>query len=197
MGRKRRRYGPSKVGGVRHNSTVCGAGAQDILTLHGAVIEAVVPAALHAEGLAQTPAVLPIRLAHVLQDAQDLQAALNALRLDNATAKAAAELIGLNARKQPENAVEWRKLLREAGLERTQQLAAWKHWNVQELNDILSRGDCWNLKTLAVSGKDLMAAGFTPGKAIGKTLDTLLAAVIEERVENERTALMDFAQQML
>lgn len=181
---------------VELSKLLCGAGAQEILLRHGAVIAEVLPAALHAEATAQAPAQLPIRLAHLLQDAQDVKAALGALRLDNATAKAAMELIALKDRLEPENAVQWRKLLHETGQERTQQLAAWKQWNVQPLQDILARGDCWNLKMLAVTGKDLMAAGFAPGRGIGQTLESLLLAVMEERVENQRAALMDFAQRM-
>ena len=41
-----------------------------------------------------------------------------------------------------------------------------------------------------------MAAGFAPGRGIGQTLESLLLAVMEERVENQRAALMDFAQRM-
>ena len=177
---------------VELSKLLCGAGAQEILLRHGAVIAEVLPAALHAEAIAQTPAQLPIRLAHLLRDEQDVRAALGALRLDNATAKAAAELIALKDRPEPESAVQWRKLLYEAGQERTQQLAAWKQWNVQPLQDVLARGDCWNLKMLAVTGKDLMAAGVPKGREVGRALEALLQAVIEEKTMNEKAALLNY-----
>ena len=41
-------------------------------------------------------------------------------------------------------------------------------------SQIRERGDCIRLKTLAVTGKDLIQAGIQPGPALGKTLHTSL-----------------------
>ena len=46
------------------------------------------------------------------------------------------------------------------------------------------------LKTLAVSGKDLMALGMAPGPELGKTLNGLLEKVLSGEVPNEKTALL-------
>lgn len=48
---------------------------------------------------------------------------------------------------------------------------------------------CWSLPQLAVSGRDLMACGLR-GTDIGRTLNTLLDAVIHEKLPNSRGCLL-------
>ena len=55
--------------------------------------------------------------------------------------------------------------------------------------DILAEESCLTLKDLQVGGHDLIALGIT-GKAIGETLNALLDAVLEERLPNEKEALI-------
>lgn len=57
--------------------------------------------------------------------------------------------------------------------------------------------ECTDLKMLAVSGKDLIAAGFRPGKALGETLGLLLEHVLENPEDNERTILLALAEKLL
>ncbi len=57
---------------------------------------------------------------------------------------------------------------------------------------IRERGDCLTLKELAVTGKDLIAAGIKPGKQIGEILDKLLALVLEEPDKNTKEYLMSY-----
>ena len=57
--------------------------------------------------------------------------------------------------------------------------------------EIQAENACLGLKDLAVTGHDLMALGYT-GPAIGKGLHALLDAVLEEKVENEKQALLAF-----
>ncbi len=57
------------------------------------------------------------------------------------------------------------------------------------LQEILEEKTCLTLKDLAVDGHDLMALGLT-GRYIGVTLNRLLELVLEERVPNEREALL-------
>jgi tRNA nucleotidyltransferase (CCA-adding enzyme) len=52
---------------------------------------------------------------------------------------------------------------------------------------------CISLKDLAVNGDDLIRLGVPKGKRIGEILAYLLEEVIEERVENDRTALLRLA----
>lgn len=49
---------------------------------------------------------------------------------------------------------------------------------------------------LALSGRDLIAAGTVPGPAIAAKLDALLLEVMRETVENDRTALLDLASRL-
>ena len=63
------------------------------------------------------------------------------------------------------------------------------------LDQIEAEDSCLSLKDLAVSGHDLMALGLE-GRAIGKCLEFLLEQVLEERLPNEKTALLAFARNM-
>lgn len=57
---------------------------------------------------------------------------------------------------------------------------------------IKKRGDCIDLKSLAVSGKDLAALGIN-GTAVGATLKALLDAVLDDPTLNTREKLMELA----
>lgn len=62
-------------------------------------------------------------------------------------------------------------------------------------NDVINES-CFSLNTLAINGGDLIKAGHTIGKNLGVILDTLLSEVIEERVPNEREALLKRANEL-
>ena len=55
---------------------------------------------------------------------------------------------------------------------------------------IREKDACLSLKTLAVSGDDLLSLGYPEGREIGRTLSSLLDAVLDERLPNERDALL-------
>lgn len=59
--------------------------------------------------------------------------------------------------------------------------------------DLLERQPCLTLKDLAVSGKDVMAAGLE-GPAVGEMLRTLLAQVAEGSLPNDRGVLLQAFQ---
>ncbi len=62
---------------------------------------------------------------------------------------------------------------------------------------VIEQEQCFSLKDLAVNGSDLIALGIPRGETIGKTLNSLLRAVIEEKVPNEKEALCAFAASFL
>ena len=62
----------------------------------------------------------------------------------------------------------------------------------QLLADLKAEDACLSLKDLAVNGTDLITLGFQ-GKEIGACLSALLEQVIEERLPNERSALLAWA----
>ena len=57
------------------------------------------------------------------------------------------------------------------------------------LEEIEAENACLSLKDLAINGHDLMALGIT-GREIGKTLNSLLEQVIDEKIPNEKDALL-------
>lgn len=60
-------------------------------------------------------------------------------------------------------------------------------------DEIIRSKSCFSLKTLAIGGADLLAAGFPEGKRIGLALNDCLEQVIEEKLENEKQVLLQYA----
>ena len=65
------------------------------------------------------------------------------------------------------------------------------------IEEIRAEDACLSLRTLAVSGDDLMALGIPRGKQIGEMLQSLLDDVIEERLPNEKNALLQAAKECI
>ena len=57
--------------------------------------------------------------------------------------------------------------------------------------DVLDQGMCISLKSLAVSGRDLIQAGMKPGQEIGQALNHLLEVVLENPDMNDKGSLME------
>ena len=102
-----------------------------------------------------------------------------------------------------------RRLLSRHGLARMERLLTFQAADLggkgtdapdESLRTLLSLGEllrtlseqegALTLKTLAVSGKDLMALGMAPGPELGKTLNGLLEKVLSGEVPNEKDALL-------
>lgn len=64
------------------------------------------------------------------------------------------------------------------------------------LAQLLEENNCLTVRDLAISGHDLMALGFA-GPAIGDCLNELLALVLDERIPNEKAALIAAARRLL
>jgi tRNA nucleotidyltransferase (CCA-adding enzyme) len=62
---------------------------------------------------------------------------------------------------------------------------------------ILEEKNCVSLKTLAVTGSDLIAAGMKPGKEIGEVLQKLLEEVLEEPALNTKEILLKKAESLI
>jgi len=65
---------------------------------------------------------------------------------------------------------------------------------LRSLHDIYEQiqeeGDCLSLKDLAVTGRDLIAAGMKPGPQLGQTLQNLLQLVLEDPSRNSKEYLL-------
>lgn len=65
------------------------------------------------------------------------------------------------------------------------------------MEEIRAEDACLSLRTLAIGGDDLMALGVPEGKQIGELLHALLDDVIEERLPNEKEALLQAAKERM
>lgn len=61
----------------------------------------------------------------------------------------------------------------------------------QMMEQILDEQQCFSLRDLAVSGRDVIAAGVEPGPEVGCVLKRLLSDVIDEKLPNDKDVLMD------
>lgn len=65
------------------------------------------------------------------------------------------------------------------------------------MEQILSEEACFSLKDLAVNGSDIMEyLHLKPSKRVGEILNTLLDAVIEDKVKNEKDKLLKFVEEI-
>ncbi len=61
------------------------------------------------------------------------------------------------------------------------------------LRKIIKNDECYSLEQLNIKGGDLIEAGFPESRKVGEMLDKLLLAVIEEKVQNEKSKLLSLA----
>ena len=60
--------------------------------------------------------------------------------------------------------------------------------------DVVNNKECYSLRQMAVNGNDLEKIGFE-GRAVGDALDKLLNMVIDEKISNNKEALIDAARE--
>ncbi len=65
------------------------------------------------------------------------------------------------------------------------------------IDEIRAEDACLSLRTLAIGGDDLILLGIPKGKQIGQMLQMLLDEVIEERLPNEKNALLQAAKERM
>lgn len=76
--------------------------------------------------------------------------------------------------------------------EKLKRLESWK----QLYAEICEKQQCVSLKTLAVTGSDLIAAGMKPGKELGEVLQKLLQLVLDDPTCNTKENLLAEAQRL-
>lgn len=143
---------------------------------------------------------------------EDANATLKALKLDNYTIDTVTKLIKQEAIPIKVNEADVRQAMHDLGVDfipllykfkcniyktkeevmfipmrqsLTQIETVYKMYNI-----IVKRGDCVNLKDLAVNGKDLIELGMKPGEELGEMLNLLLKIVIEKPIENDKQVLL-------
>ena len=135
---------------------------------------------------------------------------LTRLKFDNETKSAVEELVRLHENRFPAEPKAVKRLLGKIGGERYFDLLALMraddlgkkaeyfpgeeyYENYRRIaEEIIEKSECFSLCDLAVNGADLIAAGFSPGPEMGKMLSSLLEAVIDEKVPNDKESLLNF-----
>ena len=67
----------------------------------------------------------------------------------------------------------------------------------KRFEEIIAQNDCFSLKELKINGNDLKTIGISEGRQIGSVLSILLDEVIDEQIENKKSALLKRAQQII
>lgn len=148
---------------------------------------------------------------HAVRGAEIAEEVLRRLRFDNKTTEKVALLVRHHEDRFPPEKKAVRRLLGKIGWEAFEDLLSLmeadeagkrKEFSLPAesfaeyrriAGEILREGECFSLRELALSGDDLIAAGFVPGRRIGEILGILLEKVTGEELPNEREALLRFA----
>ncbi|MGN1144875.1 MAG: CCA tRNA nucleotidyltransferase [Acetatifactor sp.] len=87
-------------------------------------------------------------------------------------------------------------ILAQSEYMREEKLTRLERWQ-QLYQKVLEKGQCVSLKTLAVTGSDLIAIGMRPGKEIGEMLRQLLELVLENPESNTKELLLEEASRRI
>lgn len=167
-----------------------GPAADRVLLEYGDILSAAVPG-LSASPVNQLPQVLSTRLAAVFP--KDTDKRLRDLKFSSRMVNEASALARLSVRRPPRDSIGIKKILASEGKELTYLYFAMfgKEALVQQ---VLDSGQCWNLKQLAVGGRDLVNMGIPRGREVGALLEELLQQVIEEKLCNDRQTLLEYSR---
>ncbi len=66
-----------------------------------------------------------------------------------------------------------------------------------QLNKLLEQGICLKITDLKVNGMDLINIGIPPGKAVGAMLERLFDEVIDEKIENNKSDLLEAVKEFI
>ncbi|MGB4439842.1 MAG: CCA tRNA nucleotidyltransferase [Sedimentibacter sp.] len=159
--------------------------------------------------MAFAPDDLNNQLAVLLHQVDEVENILIRLKNDNATIKKVKLLTSNIDEKILPNTITVKKWLNKIGQENLKQLldvkkAVLKSFDAANkiemenllkieilMNDVVVNNQCYSLKTLAVNGQDLIEAGVAEGKQIGVILNEVLNKVIEEKLENQKSILIN------
>lgn len=138
---------------------------------------------------------------------------LHRLKFDNDTLRKVTKLVCYHDYRMPAQAKNVRRAMNKIGEElfpyymqvrRADTLAQSDYQRVEKLEnldaieklyeEILEKKHCVSLKTLAITGRDLINIGIQPGPEIGRILNELLTQVIEEPELNEKEILLNLIE---
>ncbi len=142
---------------------------------------------------------------------------LRRLRCDNDTRRRVCLLIHYHDIRPPQTERAMRRLLAKAGREAVGQLfQCWRADSADRSDAVRAENRavidgaeavletvlagpsaCFDVKSLAVNGRDILAMGVRPGPAVGRTLDALLERVMDGTAPNQREPLMALAAEII
>lgn len=146
---------------------------------------------------------------HDSKGAEMTKQILKRLKFDNDTMNKVVKLVQYHDYRMPAEPKNVRRAMNKIGedlfpyylevrtadtLAQSEYLQEEKLQNIREVKacyeEILEKQECVSLKTLAVTGSDLIANGMKPGKEIGVVLNKLLEYVIDHPEANEKETLL-------
>ncbi len=146
---------------------------------------------------------------HDIYGAEMTKLILRRLKFDNDTMNKVARLVQYHDYRMPAEPKNVRRAMNKIGedlfpyylevrmadtLAQSEYLKEEKLQNIRDVRsryeEILEKNECVSLKTLAVTGSDLIADGMKPGKEIGEILNKLLEYVLEHPEANEKETLL-------
>ena len=148
-------------------------------------------------------------MGHPQKSAEITKKILRRLKFDNDTTDKVCALVKIHDDRPELTATSIRKAIFAHGLEQYPNLFAVKRADAGAQREtvyqrtmnyiadyealyhqILEEGNCLSLKDMAVTGKDLIALGIEPGKAIGEILNKMLQDVLEHPEWNDKEILV-------
>ena len=93
-------------------------------------------------------------------------------------------------------AVRKADVLAQSRYRREEKLGLLEDWQ-RLYEEIVADAECVSLKTLAVTGTDLIAEGLKPGKEIGEILQALLQYVLDNPDKNQKDILITYFKETL
>lgn len=152
---------------------------------------------------------------HDVKGAEVTKQILRRLKFDNDTMNKVVKLVQYHDYRMPAEPRNVRRAMNKIGedlfpyyievrmadtLAQSEYLQKEKIQNIRDVKaryeEILEKQECVSLKTLAVTGSDLIASGMKPGKEIGTTLNKLLEYVIEHPEVNEKDTLLKIKDEL-
>lgn len=152
---------------------------------------------------------------HDVKGAEMTKQILRRLKFDNDTLNKVVKLVLYHDYRMPAEAKNVRKAMNKIGeelfpyylevrmadtLAQSEYLKEEKLQNIRDVRacyeKILENKECVSLKTLAITGSDLIASGMEPGKEIGEILGKLLQHVIEHPESNQKDILLNLKDKL-
>lgn len=153
---------------------------------------------------------------HDVEGAEMTKQILRRLKFDNDTMNKVVKLVQYHDYRMPAKPTNVRRAMNKIGeelfpyylevrmadtLAQSDYMREEKLQNLEEIRacyeEILEKSECVSLKTLAVTGKDLIADGMEPGKEIGRVLGTLLEHVLDDPSLNQKEILLKMKDEIL